>query len=155
MKKIGVGIFIICLVLVFTAGCFMDQFWPSDQISPVAVKYIGKDPKDFKLPISTLGNLKNLKAEADKVHLDTQVELQAKLAVDSNTYSMAHAELKVKIEEAEKSAAQAVNIGWMLASAIAGGGGMLTHLKKVMYSEEELNAKLLEQKAKISGNAVT
>jgi hypothetical protein len=155
-------IIIIAAVILLCTGCVFEQFWPTEQASPVIVGYNNKDPNDFNLPISTLGNLKKLQKETEKTHLDNQTYWKARLAVDEGTYGLAKSELEIKITTAEQQfqtyvgSPQSPGILWGLLYAGGGATGMMAALRKMWYTEAEHQQKVAEEVEKATnGNKTT
>src|SRR3989339_2186353 len=100
MKKAFIVISVLLSVVVMS-GC-LEQFWPAEQVSPTTVKYAGKDPNDFKLPITTLGNVEKIKLAVEETYLERQIRLKSEMDIDGGKHSIAKNELDVNIQQAEE-----------------------------------------------------
>lgn len=144
--------------LVIVGGCFMEQFWPTNQVSPVVVSYNEKDPNNYKLPITWLGKVKRLSQETEKTYLDRQTYLKAELAIDEGTHAMAKNELDVIIKIATEQFQTYIGTPkqpgmlWAGIYTLLGGGGTAAALRNMWYTQKEYDAGI--EKA-INGNKET
>lgn len=159
MKKLGGALLVVLIVVAVVAiatGC-LSQFWPTGQASKVAVNYAGRDPNNFKWPISTVGNLEKLQQDIEKSYLDNHTMLQAKLSIDEGTYTLAKNEIGVKVQVAKEQYQSVVGTysqpGWGLTILLGllGVAGTKKYANATMYSEVEHQAAI----AKANNNSST
>ena len=141
MKKVLIVIAVMLSVVVMS-GC-LEQFWPAEQVSLTTVKYAGKDPNAFKLPITTLGNVEKIKLAVEETYLERQIRLKSEMDIDSGKYSIAKNELDVNIEQAKEQYQTIIgSLGspgalWTLLTALFSGGAMRWITTLTHYSEDE------------------
>ncbi|MFA6187139.1 MAG: hypothetical protein WC770_08015 [Phycisphaerae bacterium] len=144
MKKVLIVI-VVLLSVVVISGC-LEQFWPAEQVSPVTVKYAGKDPNDFKLPITTLGNVEKIQLAVEETYLEKQIRLKSEMDIDNGKHSIAKNELDVNIGQAKEQYQTIVGsldspgALWTLLTALLSGGAMRWITTLTHYSEEEYQA---------------
>jgi len=151
MKKFGIGIIVLLSIIVFS-GC-VEQFWLADQASLTAVKYAGKDPNDFKPPITTIGNLEKLKIAVAETHIEKQIRLRAQLDTDDGLYSLTADEVGNKIQNAKQQYQTVIGtleqpgVAWTALTALLTTGSTAAVLRKIWYTEAEHQAEIAKAKA--------
>ncbi len=147
---------IIIIAVLSAAGCqFLYDFWPAD-ISPLAVKYAGRDPNSVNLLNSNIRTARNLRNEIIDVYTGEQLRLDYLARLNKEKYQQVIGFLDLSIQQAEADRAAAIGTldkpGWLLA-------GLLTLLPvgtyvagwrtlwPSHYTEEEVQS-LLKEKAK-------
>ncbi|HBG77227.1 MAG TPA: hypothetical protein DDW84_00045 [Phycisphaerales bacterium] len=144
MKKALIVISVLLSVVVMS-GC-LEQFWPAEQVSPTTVKYAGKDPNDFKLPITTLGNVEKIKLAVEETYLERQIRLKSEIDIDGGKHSIAKNELDVNIQQAKEQYETVIGsldspgVLWTVLTALLSGGAMRWITTLTHYSEEEYRA---------------
>ncbi len=142
---------VVIAAVVFAAGCQMlYDLWPAD-ISPVAIKYVGKDPNSINLLNSNIHTARNLRNEIIDIYTGEQLRLDYLANLNKEKYQQAIAILDQAITQAEQDRMAAIGTlqqpGWLLA-------GLLTLLPvgtyiagwrtlwPSHYTEEEVQAAL-------------
>jgi hypothetical protein len=144
MKKVLIVI-AVSLSVVVMSGC-LEQFWPAEQVSPTTVKYAGKDPNGFKLPITTLGNVEKIKLAVEETYLERQIRLKSEMDIDGGKHSIAKNELDVNIQQAKEQYQTVIGsldspgVLWTALTALLSGGAMRWITTLTHYSEEEYQA---------------
>ena len=138
------GLFLFAALGIIVSGC-LEQFWPTPQVSPIIVKYANKDPNHFKLPLTTIGNLQNIKQETEKRYLDKETDLKAQLAVEQGTHELVKGELDIKIDTGLKQYGTIIGtiekpgiVGTVLFSLLS-AYGMKLYKDATLYTEKEVS----------------
>jgi hypothetical protein len=116
--KVILSIIIIGAV-VFAAGCqYLNDYWPTD-ISPIAVKYAGKDPNSIKWYEQNLHTARELKNEVIDVYTGEQLRLDYLANLNKEKYQQVIGVLDLSIKQAEADRMAAIGTlaqpGWLLA----------------------------------------
>lgn len=141
----------LALISVVGSGC-LESFWLVGKPSPIAVDYGRADPNDFTAPVVTVGSVKRLRQEIAKVHIETQIDIGATLAKDTALYKLVKDEIDITIaagKEQYKTWIGSVNepgVLWSALMVVMGGGGMSAVLRRIWYTEAEVNVE--REKAK-------
>lgn len=150
-------------VLLLTTGCqFLYDFWPAD-ISPLAVKYVGKDPNSINLLNSNIHTARNLRNEIIDTYTDQQLRLEYLANLNKEKYQQVIGLVDLSIKQAEQDRMAAIGTlqqpGWLLA-------GLLTLLPvgtyiagwrtlwPSHYTEEEVQTAIAKAKAERADNSV-
>ena len=153
MKKALIVITVLLGVVVIS-GC-LEQFWPAGQVSPTTVKYAGKDPNDFKLPITTLGNVEKIKLAVEESYLEKQIRLKSEMDIDSGRHSIAKNELDINIQQAKEQyqtiigSLDSPGALWTILTALLSGGAMRWITTLTHYSEQEYQAGVAKASEKV------
>jgi hypothetical protein len=154
---------IIVTAVVFATGCqFIYDLWPAD-ISPLAVKYVGKDPNSINLLNSNIHTARNLHNEIIDTYTGEQLRLDYLANLNKEKYQQVIGLLDLSIKQAEQDRMAAIGTlqqpGWLLA-------GLLTLLPvgtyvagwrtlwPSHYTEEEVQAAIAKAKAEAANNTV-
>ena len=146
---------IIVTAVVFATGCqFIYDFWPAD-ISPLAVKYVGKDPNGINLLNSNIHTARNLRNEIVDIYTGEQLRLNYLANLNKEKYQQVIGLLDLSIRQAEQDRMTAIGTiqqpGWLLT-------GLLTLLPvgsyiagwrtlwPAHYTEEEVQAEIVKAK---------
>jgi len=149
-------IILIVSVLLLVAGCqVVYDLWPAD-ISPLAVKYAGKDPNSINLLNSNIHTARNLRNEIIDAYTGEQLRLDYLANLNKEKYQQVIGLLDLSIRQAEQDRMTAIGTldkpGWLLA-------GLLTLLPvgtyiagwrtlwPSHYTEEEVQAAITKAKA--------
>lgn len=147
-----------CLVLagvVFATGCqFLYDCWPAD-ISPLAVKYAGREPNSVKWYDKNLHTAGELKNEVIDIYTGEQLRLDYLANLNKEKYQQVLGILDLSIKQAEADRLAAIGTlaqpGWLLT-------GLLTLLPvgsyvagwrtlwPAHYTEEEVQAEIAKTK---------
>lgn len=144
-------VILIAFVLLFVSGCqFLYDLWPAD-ISPLAVKYAGRDPNSINLLNSNIRSARNLRNEIIDTYTGEQLRLEYLANLNKEKYQQVLGILDLSIKQAEADRLSAIGTfqqpGWLLA-------GLLTLLPvgtyiagwrtlwPAHYTEEEVQAAL-------------
>ncbi len=147
---------VIITAVLFITGCqFLYDLWPAD-ISPLAVKYVGKDPNSINLLNSNIHTARNLRNEIIDTYTDQQLRLDYLANLNKEKYQQVIGLLDLSIKQAEQDRMTAIGTlqqpGWLLA-------GLLTLLPvgtyvagwrtlwPAHYTEEEVQAAIAKAKA--------
>jgi hypothetical protein len=147
---------IVIAAVAFTAGCqVVYDLWPAD-ISPLAVKYVGKDPNSINLLNSNIHTARNLRNEIIDTYTGEQLRLDYLANLNKEKYQQVIGILDQAISQAEQDRMTAIGTldkpGWLLA-------GLLTLLPvgtyiagwrtlwPSHYTEEEVQAAITKAKA--------
>jgi len=150
-------------VLLLATGCqFLYDLWPAD-ISPLAVKYVGKDPNSINLLNSNIHTARNLRNEIIDTYTDQQLRLEYLANLNKEKYQQVIGLVDLSIKQAEQDRMAAIGTlqqpGWLLA-------GLLTLLPvgtyiagwrtlwPSHYTEEEVQTAIAKAKAERAGNSV-
>jgi len=143
-------------VLLLATGCqFLYDLWPAD-ISPLAVKYVGKDPNSINLLNSNIHTARNLRNEIIDTYTDQQLRLEYLANLNKEKYQQVIGLVDLSIKQAEQDRMAAIGTlqqpGWLLA-------GLLTLLPvgtyiagwrtlwPSHYTEEEVQTAIAKAKA--------
>jgi len=154
-------IILIVSVLLLVAGCqVVYDLWPAD-ISPLAVKYAGKDPNSINLLNSNIHTARNLRNEIIDAYTGEQLRLDYLANLNKEKYQQVIGLLDLSIRQAEQDRMTAIGTldkpGWLLA-------GLLTLLPvgtyiagwrtlwPSHYTEEEVQAAITKAKRKRIGS---
>lgn len=149
-------------VLLLVTGCqFLYDLWPAD-ISPLAAKYVGKDPNSINLLNSNIHTARNLRNEIIDTYTGEQLRLDYLANLNKEKYQQVIGILDQSIAQAEADRQAAIGTlqqpGWLLA-------GLLTLLPvgtyvagwrtlwPSHYTEEEVQALVAKAKAQTTGNS--
>lgn len=147
---------VIVSAVLFTAGCqFIYDFWPAD-ISPLVVRYVGRDPNSINLFNSNIHTARNLRDEIIDAYTGEQLRLDYLANLNKKKYQHVSGLLDVSIKQAEADRQAAIGTlqqpGWLLA-------GLLTLLPvgtyiagwrtlwPLHYTEEEVQAEIAKAKS--------
>jgi len=150
-------------VLLLATGCqFVYDLWPAD-ISPLAVKYVGKDPNSINLLNSNIHTARNLRNEIIDTYTGEQLRLDYLANLNKEKYQQVIGLLDLSIKQAEQDRMAAIGTlqqpGWLLA-------GLLTLLPvgtyiagwrtlwPSHYTEEEVQTAIAKAKAETTSNSV-
>jgi len=150
-------------VLLLATGCqFLYDLWPAD-ISPLAVKYVGKDPNSINLLNSNIHTALNLRNEIIDTYTGEQLRLDYLANLNKEKYQQVLGLLDLSIKQAQADRMAAIGTlqqpGWLLA-------GLLTLLPvgtyiagwrtlwPSHYTEEEVQTAIAKAKAERAGNSV-
>jgi len=150
-------------VLLLATGCqFVYDLWPAD-ISPLAVKYVGKDPNSINLLNSNIHAARNLRNEIIDTYTGEQLRLDYLANLNKEKYQQVIGLLDLSIKQAEQDRMAAIGTlqqpGWLLA-------GLLTLLPvgtyiagwrtlwPSHYTEEEVQTAIAKAKAETTSNSV-
>jgi hypothetical protein len=154
---------VIITAAVFITGCqFLYDLWPAD-ISPLAVKYAGRDPNSINLLNSNIHTALNLRNEIIDTYTGEQLRLDYLANLNKEKYQQVLGLLDLSIRQAEQDRQAAIGTlqqpGWLLA-------GLLTLLPvgtyiagwrtlwPSHYTEEEVQTAIAKAKAERAGNSV-
>ncbi|MCX5633382.1 MAG: hypothetical protein NTW93_06900 [Phycisphaerae bacterium] len=142
---------IIVSAVVFTTGCqFIYDFWPAD-ISPLAVKYVGKDPNGINLLNSNIHTARNLRNEIVDIYTGEQLRLDYLANLNKEKYQQVIGLLDLSIRQAEQDRMMAIGTiqqpGWLLAGLLTllPVGSYIAGWRTLWpshYTEEEVQAAL-------------
>lgn len=149
-------------VLLFVSGCqLLYDLWPAD-ISPLAVKYVGKDPNSINLLNSNIHTARNLRNEIIDTYTGEQLRLDYLANLNKEKYQQVIGLLDQAISQAEQDRMAAIGTlqqpGWLLA-------GLLTLLPvgtyiagwrtlwPSHYTEEEVQTAIAKAKAETTSNS--
>jgi hypothetical protein len=149
--------------LLLVTGCqFLYDLWPAD-ISPLAVKYVGKDPNSINLLNSNIHTARNLRNEIIDTYTGEQLRLDYLANLNKEKYQQVIGLLDLSIKQAEQDRMAAIGTlqqpGWLLA-------GLLTLLPvgtyiagwrtlwPSHYTEEEVQTAIAKAKAETTSNSV-
>ncbi len=109
---------VIVTVAVLVTGCqFAYDFWPAD-ISPLAVKYTGRDPNSIKWYAQNLHTARELKNQIIDTYIDKQLRLDYLANLNKEKYQQVIGILGLSIKQAEQDRMTTVGTlaqpGWLL-----------------------------------------
>lgn len=110
---------IVVAAVVFVTGCqFLYDCWPAD-ISPLAVKYAGRDPNSIKWYDKNLHTAGELKNQVIDTYLGEQLKLDYLANLNKGKYQQVLGILDLSIKQAEADRMAAIGTlaqpGWLLA----------------------------------------
>ena len=119
--KVILSIVVIAAV-VFVTGCqFLYDCWPAD-ISPLAVKYAGRDPNNIKWYAQNLHTARELKNQVIDTYIDRQLRLDYLANLNKEKYQQVIGILDLSIRQAEQDRMTALGTlaqpGWLLAGLL-------------------------------------
>ena len=147
---------VVIAAFALTAGCqLLYDFWPAD-ISPLAVKYAGRDPNSIKWFSQNLHTARELKNQVIDTYTGELLRLDYLANLNKEKYQQVIGLLDLSIKQAEQDRMTAIGTlqqpGWLLA-------GLLTLLPvgsyiagwrtlwPAHYTEEEVQAAIAKAKA--------
>lgn len=146
---------IIISTVVFATGCqFIYDFWPAD-ISPLAVKYAGRDPNGINLLNSNIHTARNLRNEIMDTYTGEQLRLDYLANLNKEKYQQVLGLLDLSIRQAEQDRMTAVGTiqqpGWLLTGLLTllPVGSYLAGWRTLWpahYTEEEVQAQIAKAK---------
>lgn len=158
--KTILSIVIIAAVVMVTGCQFAYDLWPAD-ISPLAVKYVGRDPNSIKWYAQNLHTARELKNQVIDTYTGEQLRLDYLANLNKEKYQQVIGILDLSIKQAEQDRMAAIGTlqqpGWLLA-------GLLTLLPvgtyvagwrtlwPAHYTEEEVQAAIAKAKAEAINN---
>jgi hypothetical protein len=110
---------IVVATVVFVTGCqFLYDCWPAD-ISPLAVKYAGRDPNSIKWYDKNLHTAGELKNQVIDTYTGEQLKLDYLANLNKEKYQQVLGILDLSIKQAEADRMEAIGTlaqpGWLLA----------------------------------------
>jgi hypothetical protein len=153
--KVILSIIVIGTV-VFVTGCqFLYDCWPAD-ISPLAVKYAGRDPNSIKWYDKNLHTAGELKNEVIDTYTGQQLRLDYLANLNKEKYQQVLGILDLSIKQAEADRMAAIGTlaqpGWLLAGlmTLLPIGSYVAGWRTLWpshYTEEEVQAEIAKAKA--------
>jgi hypothetical protein len=147
---------IVIAAVVFAAGCqVLYDLWPAD-ISPLAVKYAGRDPNSVNLLNSNIHTARNLRNEIIDTYTGEQLRLDYLANLNKEKYQQVIGILDLAIRQAEADRAAAIGTlqqpGWLLTGLLTllPVGTYLAGWRTLWpshYTEEEVQAEITKAKA--------
>ena len=158
---------ILSLIFVFSivlaTGCqFAYDFWPAD-ISPLAVKYVGKDPNSINLLNSNIHTARNLRNEIIDTYTGEQLRLDYLANLNKEKYQQVIGLVDLSIKQAEQDRMTTIGTlqqpGWLLTTLLTllPAGAYITGWRTLWpshYTEEEVQTAIAKAKTEATNNTV-
>jgi len=115
--KVILSLILVCSIM-FAAGCqFLNDFWPAE-ISPLAVKYAGRDANSIAWYEKNLRTANEVKNEVIDVYVAESLKLEYLANLNKEKYQQVLGLLDVSIKQAEADRLSMIgtidNPGWLL-----------------------------------------
>jgi hypothetical protein len=148
---------------VFTTGCqLLYDCWPAD-ISPLAVKYAGRDPNSINLLNSNIHTARNLRNEIIDTYTGEQLRLDYLVNLNKEKYQQVIGLVELSIKQAEQDRMTAIGTlqqpGWLLTALLTllPAGTYIAGWRTLWpshYTEQEVQAAVAKAKAEATNNTV-
>jgi hypothetical protein len=158
MNHVNWKVILACFVLaavVLATGCqFAYDLWPAD-VSPLAVKYAGREPNSVKWYEKNLHTARELKNQVIDVYIGEQLRLDYLANLNKEKYQQVLGILDLSIKQAEQDRLSALGTldqpGWLLAGLLTllPIGSYVAGWKTLWpshYTEEEVQAEIAKAK---------
>jgi hypothetical protein len=139
----------------FAAGCqFLYDFWPAE-ISPLAVKYAGRDANSIAWYEKNLHTANELKSEVIDVYIGESLKIEYQANLNKEKYQQVLGLLDVSIKQAEADRQTLIGTieqpGWLLAGLLTllPVGSYVAGWRTLWpshYTEEEVKAEIAKAK---------
>ncbi|MBU1260004.1 MAG: hypothetical protein KJ757_08035 [Planctomycetes bacterium] len=153
--KVILSVIIIASAVLVTGCQFAYDFWPAE-ISPLAIKYAGREPNSVKWYDKNLHTARELKNQVIDTYIDRQLRLDYLANLNKEKYQQVIGILDLSITQAEQDRQTALGTiaqpGWLLAGLLTllPVGSYVAGWRTLWpshYTEEEVKVEIAKAKS--------